>query len=218
MILFEDRDDAYNQLIQQLPVARMKKEEWVLLAVSQGGVFFTDKIAKLIGGKADYLFTEKITAPNNKECIIAMVSETEEIVINEQLIDSFGITPDYVYGEAKRKYDEKILTYLYKYRKGDMVSNLKDKNILLLDEGADTGMTLMASLKTVIAMDVAKVAVALPVVPESIAVELSKIVDEVYFAHTIKNYVDVYTYYRELPEFDALSFGELNDKYCRLKY
>lgn len=218
MILFENRDDAYRQLVQQMPTDRMKKEEWVVLAVSQGGVYFADKIARTIGGKADFLFTEKITAPNNKQCTIAMVSETEEIVVNERLIDSFGITLDYVYGEAKRKYDDKILAYLYKYRKGDMVSNLKDKNILLVDEGADTGMTLMASLKTVISLKVAKVAVALPVVPESIAVELSKIVDEVYFAHTIKNYVDVYTYYRELPEFDALSLGEMNEKFCRLKY
>ncbi len=218
MILFEDRQDALNQLLQQLPLQRMRKESWVVLAISQGGVYFGEKIAGMIGGKADYLFTEPIMAPNNKECIIAMVSETEELVINERLVESFDITLDYVYGEAKRKYEEKILGYLYKYRKGDMVSSLRDKNILIVDEGADTGMTLMASLKTAIAQKVARVAVALPVVPESIAVELEKIVDEVYFAHTVKNYVDVYTYYRELPAFDAVSLGALNEKFCRLKY
>lgn len=208
MILFENREDAAGQLIQQMPLKRMKKENWIVLAVSEGGVFFSNKIAKAIDGRADYLFTEKITAPNNKECIIAMVSETEEIVINEKLIDSFDITYDYIYGEAKRKYDEKILTYLYKYRKGEMVANLKDKNVLLVDEGADTGMTLMASLKTVLSLNVAKVAVALPVVAESIAVELEKIVDEVYFAHEVKNYIDLYAYYKELPKFSALSFTE----------
>lgn len=208
MTLFENREDAFDQLINQMPLRQMKKEGWIVLAISEGGVYFSKKIAKLIDARHDYLFTEKITAPNNKECVIAMISETQEIVINDRLIDSFDITYDYVYGEAKRKYEEKILTYLYKYRKGEMIKSLKDKNVLLVDEGADTGMTLMASLKTALALNVAKVAVALPIVAESIAQELEKIVDGVYFAHEVKNYIDLYAYYKELPKFNALSMTE----------
>lgn len=208
MTLFENREDAFEQLINQMPLRQMKKEGWIVLAISEGGVYFSKKIAKLIDARHDYLFTEKITAPNNKECVIAMISETQEIVINDRLIDSFDITYDYVYGEAKRKYEEKILTYLYKYRKGEMIKSLKDKNVLLVDEGADTGMTLMASLKTALALNVAKVAVALPIVAESIAQELEKIVDGVYFAHEVKNYIDLYAYYKELPKFNALSMTE----------
>ncbi|MDQ1339519.1 MAG: putative phosphoribosyl transferase [Campylobacterota bacterium] len=208
MILFENREDAFEQLTNQMPLRQMKKEGWIVLAISEGGVYFSKKIAKLIDARHDYLFTEKITAPNNKECVIAMISETQEIVINDRLIDSFDITYDYVYGEAKRKYEEKILTYLYKYRKGEMIKSLKDKNVLLVDEGADTGMTLMASLKTALALNVAKVAVALPIVAESIAQELEKIVDGVYFAHEVKNYIDLYAYYKELPKFNALSMTE----------
>lgn len=208
MTLFENREDAFEQLINQMPLRQKKKEGWIVLAISEGGVYFSKKIAKLIDARHDYLFTEKITAPNNKECVIAMISETQEIVINDRLIDSFDITYDYVYGEAKRKYEEKILTYLYKYRKGEMIKSLKDKNVLLVDEGADTGMTLMASLKTALALNVAKVAVALPIVAESIAQELEKIVDGVYFAHEVKNYIDLYAYYKELPKFNALSMTE----------
>ena len=46
-----------------------------------------------------------------------MVSETEEIVINDILINSFDINLDYIYGDAKRKHEDKILSYIYRYRK-----------------------------------------------------------------------------------------------------
>ena len=202
MPLFKDREEACKKLISTLPISKMKKEEWVVLAISSGGVYFTREIASIIGADVDYLFTEKITAPNNKDCTIAMISETEEIVINHNLIESFDITLDYMYGEAKRKYDEQILSYLYRYRKGELISSLNTKNILLVDEGADTGMTLMASLKSVIEQHANKVIVALPVVPKSIANEVEKIVDEVYFLHLIKNYVNMHLYYEELPNMD----------------
>jgi len=218
MTLFRDRPDAFNKLVTTMPIERLKFEHWVVLAISSGGVFFADQIAKRIDAEADYLFTEGLYAPNNKECVIAMVSETEELVINHNLCDSFGITLDYLYGEAKRKYDENILSYTYKYRKGAGLMSLKDRNVLIVDEGADTGMTLMASLKTVLAAGASKVAVALPIVPESIAIELEKIVDEVFFAHQVRNYVDLQSYFKELPKFDALAYGELNSQYCRLIY
>jgi len=40
VILFENREDAVAQILQQMPIKRMKKEDWVILAVSEGGVFF----------------------------------------------------------------------------------------------------------------------------------------------------------------------------------
>ena len=216
MILFEDRRDAFQKLIATMPVQELKKEPWIVLAISEGGVFFAEAISNVIGAKNDYLFTEPITAPNNKECLIAVVSETEEIVINHNLVDSFDISIDYVYGEAKRRYEEKILSYLYKYRKGDLITDLTGKNVMLVDEGADTGLTLMAALKTVMNLHAHKVGVALPVLPESLAEELSNIVDEEFFVHRVPNFVDTKLYYRHLPRYNPL---ERQDEYpnCNLE-
>ena len=208
MYLFDDRNDALDKLLTVMPIETMKKESWLILAISEGGVFFSEQIAKRIGAQSDFLFTEAIAAPNNPECVVAMVSETEELVVNEALIEAFDISIDFIYGEAKRKYEEKILTYLYKYRKGEMVSIIKDKNVLLVDEGAETGMTLMVALKTVINMKAAKVACALPVIPESLGEGLTSITDEAYFVHEIPNFTYIEAYYRRLPRFDALQREE----------
>ncbi len=196
MTSFNTRKEALDKLIANIPVAQLKDENWVVISLSQNGSYFAEEIAKKIEGEFDYLFSQTIFAPNNKECAIAVVSETEEIVLNKELIDSFDIELDYIYGEAKRNHDEKILADMYKFRKGEMLQALKNKHVLLVDEGADTGLTLMAALKTVMNMQVHKVAVALPVIPKSVLIELSKIVDDVYFVHQVENYVSSSHYYK----------------------
>jgi len=108
------------------------------------------KIAKATDAQMDILLTEAILAPNNPELAIAMVSETEEVVMHKALIDSFGINEDYVYSEAQRKYEEEVLAYVYKYRKGKDLVSLKGKYIVLTDECIETGLTMMVALKSVL--------------------------------------------------------------------
>lgn len=218
LTLFKDRKEAAERLLEIMPTIPMRQEEWLVLALSEGGVYFAEQIAKRIHGNADYLFTEAIGAPNNPDCIIAMVSETEEIVIDHRLVDAFEISIDYVYGEAKRKYEEKILKYLFKYRKGELISNIAHRNIILVDEGADTGFTLMAAIKTVITLGASNVAVALPVIPESLADSLSSLIDTAYYVHCIPNYVTTGAYYETLPKYDPLLTGGLNLTYCEVDY
>ncbi len=79
---FEDREDASKQLIETLPIELLSKNETVVIGVSEGGVYFVDQISKAIDAQMDILLTEPILAPNNPELVIAMVSETEEVVMH----------------------------------------------------------------------------------------------------------------------------------------
>ena len=123
--IMKNRQDAATKLRDVVPMQRFKDEGWKIVAVSRGGLelghFFRGKQKN----ELDFLFSEAIYAPNNDECEIARVSETEEIVINEQLVDSFEIKYDYIYGEAHRKHEEKILSYIYQYRKGRRFVSIK---------------------------------------------------------------------------------------------
>jgi putative phosphoribosyl transferase len=141
-----------------------------------------------------------IPAPNNKECEIAMVSETEEIVIHDKLIDSFDINLDYIYGEAKRKHEDKILSYIYKYRKGEKIVDLKDRKVLIVDEGIDSGLTLMCAIKTAMQMQACTVSVATPVMPTDVYNVVDSIIDDLYCVHVINKFIDIDFYYSEIEE------------------
>ncbi len=132
-----------------------------------------------------------------------MVSETEEIVLHNELVDSFEINLDFIYGEAHRQYEEKILPKVYKYRKGDLIGSLSGKNVLLIDEGCETGMTVLSAIKTVINGGAKSVAYATPLISTDVSHSLEPVTDEIFFVHKISNFVDVEFYYQILKELDT---------------
>ncbi len=205
-IYFEDREDASCQLIETLPLALLTKNETVVIGISEGGVYFADKIAQACDAQMDILLTEAILAPNNPDVPIAMISETEEVVMHKALIDAFDINEDYVYSEAHRKYEDEVLGYVYKYRKGKELVSLEGKYIVLADECIETGLTMMVALKSVIARGAKNIYIATPILDKSVYENLLSVCDGVFCPHKIQDYISIEYYYKN---FDALNFDEI---------
>ncbi len=205
-IYYEDREDAARQLIMMLPTELLSKNETVVIGVSEEGVYFADQIATAVGVQMDILLTEPVLAPNNPELAIAMVSETEEVVMHKALIDAFGINEDYVYGEAHRKYEEEVLTYVYKYRKGKDLVSLQGKYVILVDECIETGLTMMVALKSVIARGAKNIYIATPMLDQTVYQNLLTVCDGVFCPHKIKDYISIEYYYKE---YERLNFEEI---------
>jgi len=204
---FEDREDASKQLIETLPIELFSQNETVVIGVSEGGVYFADQISKAINAQMDILLTEPILAPNNPELAIAMVSETEEVVMHKALIDAFEINEDYVYGEANRKYEEEVLSYVYKYRKGKDLISLKGKYVILTDECIETGLTMMVAIKSVIARGAKNIFIATPVLDKGVYQNLLTVCDGVFCPYKIQDYISIEYYYKD---FQRLKFEEIS--------
>ncbi len=210
---FENREDAATELIDALPLKLLEENEPVVIGVSEGGVYFADKIAKAVNSKMDILLTEAILAPNNPELAIAMISETEEVVMHKALIDSFGINEDYVYGEAQRKYDEEVLSYVYKYRKGKDLVSLAGKYVILADECVETGLTMMVALKSVIARGAKNIYIATPILDKAVYENLLNVCDGVFCPHKIQDYISIEYYYKNFDPFTFDDISEIIDSY-----
>ena len=204
---FQDREDASRQLIETLPIELLSKNETVVIGVSEGGVYFANEIARAIDAQMDILLTEPILAPNNPELVIAMVSETEEVVMHKALIDAFEINEDYVYGEAHRKYEEEVLSYVYKYRKGKDLISLQGKYVVLADECIETGLTMMVALKSVIARGAKNIYIATPILDKGVYQNLLTVCDGVFCPHKIQDYISIEYYYKD---FQRLHFEEIS--------
>jgi len=196
-IYFENRKDAAEKLIETLPLDLLRNNETVVIGVSEGGVYFADRIAKAIESQMDILLTEPIMAPNNHELAIAMVSETEDLVMHKALIDSFGINEDYVYAEAQRKYEEEVLSYVYKYRKGKELTSLQGKYVVLADECIETGLTMMVALKSVIGEEAKNIYIATPILDVAVYQNLLSVCDGVFCPYKIQDYISIEYYYKE---------------------
>jgi putative phosphoribosyl transferase len=207
--ILKNRQDAAIKLTDIIPMQRLKDESWKIVSVSDGGLQLATYINKRSTNNIDYLFSEAIYAPSNKECEIARVSENEEIVIHEELVSSFGIKYDYIYGEAHRKHEEQILSYIYRYRKGRHFSSMKSEVVLLVDEGSETGLRLMTALKTILAMKPKAVYIAVPVVPSDVLELLEPFADDIFFLYNIDDYVETSLYYEELEDIDEETIEKL---------
>jgi len=195
----KNRQDAANKLSEFIPMQRLKSENWKIVAVSKGGLEIASLLCPKYDNEIDFLFSESIMAPHNDECEIARVCEGEEIVINENLVSAFDIQYDYIYGEAHRKHEEKILSYIYQYRKGMAFKSVKDDVVLLVDEGSESGLKFMTALKAILAQKPKAVYIAVPVIPSDVLELLEPFCDDIFFIHDIEDYVETPLYYEDLP-------------------
>jgi len=198
--ILKNRVDAAEKLKDVIPMLRLKDESWKIIAVSKAGLEVATLIRGNLDNEIDYLFSQGIMAPNNNECEIARVSETEEIVINEKLVSSFEIQYDYIYGEAHRKHEEKILSYVYQHRKGRHFLSVENEVVLLVDDGSETGSKFLTGLKTILALKPKAVYIAVPVLPSDVLETLEPFADDIFYLYSIGDYVETSLYYEEFEE------------------
>jgi len=204
-----DRADAAQKLKDVIPMQKLKDEEWNIVATSKGGLALGSLIKQKLANPLQSLFMAPIMAPNNPECEVARVSETEEIVINEDLVNAFDIKYDYIYGEAHRKHEEDILSYIYQYRKGKPFPSMKHKVVLLIDDGSETGSRFMTALKTVLSQKPKAVYIAVPVLPTDVLEVLEPFVDNIFFLYNIDDFVETDLYYENLEKIDDENIEKL---------
>jgi len=211
-IYFKNREDASQKLMEILPIEKMKLEDWIVVASSYGGYPIAKTIATKLEAQFKILFTEKVVAPNNEECEIAIVTESEEVVIHEELARAFDLSLDFIFSKSKYVYDSMILNKLSKFRSGERITNIKDKNILLVDEGLNTGLTMMACIKTAINLGAKSVSVAIPILPNASIQTIESIADDLYYVKSLDHFISIDYYYESLEEITFENIKNIKDK------
>jgi len=211
--IFKNRKDAFHQLSDVLPIEDMQNEKWIILAISSGAVPIAIDLSEKIKADFDYLFTHKIFTSKNKECEIAIITETEEIVIHEELMKSFDLKLKDIYEKSQFHYNEDIKKYKMKYRSDSNLISLKNRNVLLVDEGLNTGLTMMACIKSAIKQNAKSVFVAVPILPEVVIHDIETIADDLYYVKSPSHFVSIDFYYEQLEDIELEDIEKLKYNY-----
>jgi putative phosphoribosyl transferase len=199
-IYFKNREVAAYRLLDILPIEKMKLEDWTVLSTSYGGYPIASIIAKELDAKLDMMFSKKIYAPSNHECEIAIVTEAEEVLIHEEIVKVFDISLDLIYGQSKFLFENELSYEVSKFRDGDKLTNLNEKNILLIDEGLNTGLTMMACIKSAIKLGAKSISVATPLIPTASIQTIESIADDLYYVKNLDHFISINFYYDTLEE------------------
>jgi putative phosphoribosyl transferase len=198
--IFDDRDMATNKLLNVMPEEIVANSNTLFIGINVGAAYIAQKLALSFGRDSDILLSEYVKAPNNEELSIAIVTESEEIVIHNQLIKAFDISEDFIYNEARRKYDHEILDNKYKFRQGDDIANVRDKTVILVDEAIETGFSMYAAIKSMISLGAKSIYVLSPIIDKVAYRNLLSICDGVYAPNRVIDYVSIDYYYKTLSK------------------
>ncbi|HYF84781.1 MAG TPA: phosphoribosyltransferase family protein [Clostridia bacterium] len=204
--MFTDRKDAGRKLLKELE--RFRSENPLILAVPRGGVVIAHEMIKELALEWDLIIPRKIGAPHNKEVAIGAVSYDGSYFTDEGYVDMLGVSNRYIEEEAAFQLDE-IKRRMREYRGTDDFPNVKDRTVIIVDDGIATGFTILAAIKSIKKQGANKVIVAVPVAPRDTVEKLSREVDEVICLEVPEEFYAVGMHYKNFSEVSDEEVAEI---------
>jgi predicted phosphoribosyltransferase len=175
---FADRRAAARQLASAL--LRFKDDDPIVLALPRGGVPVGYEVAMALDAPLDVVLVRKIGVPGHEEYGLGAVVDGNDpqTVLNDDVVRLVKPPPGYIAEEQRRQLAE-IERRRELYLHGRPSQSVKDRLVIVVDDGIATGGTVKAVLKALSRAGAAHVVLAVPVAPAEAVAELSHLADEV---------------------------------------
>ena len=207
--MFSNRTDAGKQLAKRLEF--VKKENPIILAIPRGGVVVADAVASFLDCKLDIIVSRKIGAPHNPELAIGAVLHDGSYFPNSDVVKMLQIPQKYIDSEKAEQMKE-IQRRLISYR-GSIHYDLKEKTVILVDDGLATGATMVVAALWVKKQKPKNIIVAVPVGSRETVQKLSEIVDEVVVLSMPGFFNAVGQFYENFDQIEDSKVQEIMKKY-----
>ncbi len=196
-VRFRDRRDAGRQLARAL--ADLAPERPVVLGIPRGGLVVADEVARALRAPLDVFGAAKVGAPFNRELALAAVAPGGVLVLNEELAPRLGLTDADLEGVARERVKE-LAARLERLRGGRPPHPLRDRTVILVDDGMATGLTVAAAVQALRREEPARLVLAVPVAsPEALA-DLSPLVDRLVCLKAPRGFRAVGEHYRDFSQ------------------
>jgi predicted phosphoribosyltransferase len=175
--VFRDRFQAGELLAEKLQ-EYAGKGNVIVLAVPAGGVPVGYALAKEIAVPLDVVVVRKIQIPWNTEAGFGAITWDGKIVLNQALVEQLNLTEEEM-KKAILRTKRNVQERLRMFRGQKSMPDLKDKVVVLVDDGLASGFTMLASARSVKERAPKKVIIAVPTASLGAIKLLAPEVDEI---------------------------------------
>jgi putative phosphoribosyl transferase len=200
---FRNRADAGRRLAKAL--MPYKDRHPIVLALPRGGVPVAAEVARALGAPLDLLLVRKIGVPFHPELAMgAVVDGSAPLVVrNEDIIKAMRISEAEFSAVRDRELAE-IKRRRIRYVGGRSRPDLKDRTVIVIDDGIATGATTRAALRAARSQKPSRLILAVPVAPTPTLDELRGEADEIVCLEDYEPFGAVGAYY--------VDFGQTSDE------
>lgn len=178
-MIFKNRQEGGIKLAEKLHKFKNNPEA-IILALPRGGVVTGFEVARELKLPLDLVVPRKIGAPDNQEFALGAITETGEAIFDQETLAFYQDYDEYIKSEISKQKNE-AQRRIKKYRGNRPPLVLKNKIVILVDDGIATGSTMLAAIKSAKDKNAKKIIVAVPVTSRSALEKISRLVDEVVY-------------------------------------
>ena len=204
--VFEDRRHAGKLLAEHLEGFR--NTDSVLLAIPSGGVPVAVEIASVLTLPMDLIIVRKLQIPDNPEAGFGAMGPGGEVVLNQDLMTRLALSAEALseQREMTRAIIEKRERLL---RGGKPFPAVKDRAVIVVDDGLASGYTMLSAVRFLRKMSVRRLVVAVPTGPLKTVEALLPEVDELFClnlrAGPFFAVADAYRHWHDLTDAEVIS-------------
>ena len=195
---FQNRSEAGRLLANKLKHYEGRSDV-VVLALPRGGVPVAYEVAERLKAPLDVFLVRKLGVPGHAEFAMGAIASGEVCFLNENIIASLRIPRSTVDRVIAREKEELIRRELA-YRQHDQVIEMRNRVVILIDDGLATGASMRAAVMAVKERHPARVVVAVPVAAASMCEEFQREVDEMICLQTPEPFFAVGEWYEDFSQ------------------
>ena len=207
---FRDRAEAGRLLGAELASRNLPKDS-IVLALPRGGVPVGFEVARALGAPLEVVVVRKLGVPWQPELAMGAIASSGVRFLDEKLIRKMGISQGAVETIAARESQEAERREQL-YRGGRPALDLRNRTVILVDDGLATGSTMLAAVKCVTSLEPVALIVAVPVGSKQACAHIRKSANDCVCLATPNPFVAVGEWYED---FGQTSDAEVRDLLAR---
>lgn len=205
MTRFRDRRDAGKRLAREL-AHYAGRSDVAIFALPRGGVPVASEVALALNAPLDVFIVRKLGLPGREELAIGAIASGGIRVLNHDIIRMLNIPEEVINLVARREMQE--LTRREQIYRGDRPGmEVRDRTVILIDDGLATGASMRAAIGGLRARQPARLVVAVPAAAREVCDSFKHEVEEIVCVITPEPFLGVGRWYEE--------FGQTTDEEVR---
>jgi putative phosphoribosyl transferase len=197
-MIFRDRTEA-GQILASKLTKYLNQVNAVILALPRGGVPVAYEVGKELGLPVDIFVVRKLGVPGHEELAMGAIASGGVRHINRDVVDQLRIDSETI-DVASRREQKEIERRERLYRGARPPIDVRNKTVILVDDGLATGSTMRAAIAALRQHQPARIVVAVPAAAPQTCSEIGDEVDEIICAATPEPFYAVGQWYQEFSQ------------------